>query len=138
MKTSRLILFFKSHIDTFTRKNGSVVQAHEDKRSKRDDRTTDMFSGKSGKEEAIAKKPVIGREKSETLREAYGKRVASGGDAEREFRKIFNDLGDVQTDGGDITSRLKGAREFLTSAHVTDEQRSKWSEMLDDVEAKKS
>ena len=32
MKTSSLILFFKSHIDTFTRKDGSVVAAHDDKR----------------------------------------------------------------------------------------------------------
>lgn len=30
--TKPLILFFKSHIDTYTRKNGSVVQAHDDKR----------------------------------------------------------------------------------------------------------
>lgn len=27
-----LVLFFKSHIDTFTRKDGSVVAAHDDKR----------------------------------------------------------------------------------------------------------
>lgn len=32
MKTSPLILFFKSHIDTFTRKDGTVVNAHEDGR----------------------------------------------------------------------------------------------------------
>lgn len=26
------VLFFKSHVDTYTRKDGTVVQAHEDKR----------------------------------------------------------------------------------------------------------
>jgi hypothetical protein len=31
MKTSPVILFFKSHVDTFTRKDGTVVQAHERK-----------------------------------------------------------------------------------------------------------
>lgn len=33
MKTSPVILLFKSHIDTYTRKDGSVVQAHDDKRT---------------------------------------------------------------------------------------------------------
>lgn len=28
-----VVLFFKSHVDTFTRKNGSVVGAHDDKRT---------------------------------------------------------------------------------------------------------
>lgn len=32
MKNAPVLLFFKSHIDTFTRKDGSVVQAHDDKR----------------------------------------------------------------------------------------------------------
>lgn len=32
MKKSPTILFFKSHVDTYTRKDGTVVQAHEDKR----------------------------------------------------------------------------------------------------------
>ena len=29
---NKLALFFKSHVDTYTRKDGTVVQAHEDKR----------------------------------------------------------------------------------------------------------
>lgn len=32
MKKSPIILLFKSHIDTYTRKDGTVVQAHDDKR----------------------------------------------------------------------------------------------------------
>lgn len=47
MKTSPVILFFKSHIDTFTRKNGSVVNAHDDKRTKRE---ADQKSGNGGKD----------------------------------------------------------------------------------------
>ena len=47
MKTSSLILFFKSHIDTFTRKDGSVVSAHDDKRTKRE---ADQKAGNGGKD----------------------------------------------------------------------------------------
>lgn len=32
MKNAPVILLFKSHVDTYTRKDGTVVQAHEDKR----------------------------------------------------------------------------------------------------------
>ena len=32
MKPEPITLFFKAHIDTYTRKDGSVVQAHDDKR----------------------------------------------------------------------------------------------------------
>lgn len=33
MKNAPVLLFFKSHIDTYTRKDGTVVQAHDDKRT---------------------------------------------------------------------------------------------------------
>lgn len=32
MSTKPIILFFKSHVDTYTRKDGTVVSAHEDNR----------------------------------------------------------------------------------------------------------
>lgn len=32
MNKPAVILFFKSHVDTYTRKDGTVVQAHDDKR----------------------------------------------------------------------------------------------------------
>ena len=34
MTTSPIILFFKSHVETYTRQDGTVVHAHDDKRTK--------------------------------------------------------------------------------------------------------
>lgn len=36
MKPAVIPLFFKSHVDTYTRKDGTVVHAHEDTREKRE------------------------------------------------------------------------------------------------------
>lgn len=51
MKTSPIALFFKSHIDTFTRKDGTVVQAHEDKRTKREEAQRASNGGKDWRDE---------------------------------------------------------------------------------------
>lgn len=46
-----LVLFFKSHIDTYTRKDGSVVTAHDDKRTKREEAQRAGNGGKDWRDE---------------------------------------------------------------------------------------
>lgn len=135
MKTL-LALFFKAHVETYTRKDGTVVRAHDDRR-KRHDTTVDMFSGKTGRDEAVEKKPPPGRVKTETLRDAYQRRIENDSDVERSFRKMFIALSDAKEEGGDVAGQSKAAREFLSSPAVSDSQRQKWSGMLDDLVGEK-
>jgi len=52
MKTSPPILFFKSHVETYTRKDGTVVRAHDDTRTqaqKDDDKSNAKFMAHVGR-----------------------------------------------------------------------------------------
>ena len=51
MKNAPVILLFKSHIDTYTRKDGTVVQAHDDKRTKREEAQRAGNDGKDWRDE---------------------------------------------------------------------------------------
>ena len=110
----KLVLFFKSHIDAYTRKDGSVVHAHDDKRLARQ---ADLFDNAGATHDLPSDKRLPDHnEKSHGDSHSYGSKVISRKPAghwaytnEHGKHSVIYSVGNGQYAGTDMLSSKEDA-----------------------------
>jgi len=121
MKNAPVVLFFKSHVDTYTRKDGSVVHAHDDKRTKREEAQRASNGGKDWRDEENWHSRMQGKMKTHS---------------EAELRYIHKDATEAAEIGEKSGHDPKKTGQYRDEAHYAAQELHKRSAGVREAKAK--